>query len=235
MIRGIMADESVDLREVLSWLSRDELREVCGELNIDAGGRDKEGYVTRIVAHVAAVPKTTAKEAAVEEIEDPPPTSRRQRVQDPEEIDILIVHGHDDRMRLEIKRFVEALRLKTVVLQDAPDRGLTILEKLELYASLAKYAIVLLSPDDEGYSKRDGKEAAKPRARQNVILELGTMIGKLGRPRIAVLASGALEKPSDIDGLVYIEYDSKHADAAFLRLARQLRTAGFTIDMNLIT
>ena len=239
MIRGILADDSVDLREVLSWLNREELREICVGLNLDPSGRDKEGYVVRIVEHVVVAQSPKAMvvhdDVAESEVEPARVSPRRQRAQDSEEIDIFIVHGHDDRMRLEIKRFVEALRLKAVVLQDAPDRGLTILEKLELYAGQAKFAIILLSPDDEGYSKREGKDAVKMRARQNVILELGMMIGKLGRPHVAVLASGVLEKPSDIDGLVYIEYDPKHADAAFLKLARQLRTAGFTIDMNLVT
>jgi len=241
MIRGILADASIDLREILSWLNRDELKEICEALNLDASGRDKEGYVVRIVAHVAATVAPRAAVAAPEEdasetpVVPPNKSSRRQRTAESDEVDVFIVHGHDDRMRLEIKRFVETLRLKAVVLQDAPDRGMTILEKLEHYVQKAKFAVILLSPDDDGYSKRDGEKALQSRARQNVILELGMMIGSLGRSNVAVLASGALEKPSDIDGLVYIEYDPRHADASFLRLARQLRTAGFSIDMNLVT
>lgn len=237
MIRGIMADDTVELREVLGWLNRVELREICEGLGLDPSGKEKEGYVVRIIDHVGVVgtSKAAPSEAASEDEEDAPAPAiaRRQKPKEPE-VDVFIVHGHDDRMRLEIKRFLEMLQLKTVVLQDAPDRGMTILEKLEFYAMRARYAIVLLSPDDEGYSVRQGKEAAKSRARQNVILELGMMIGKLGRSRIAILHSGVQEKPSDIDGLVYIEYDPKHADAAFLKLARQLRTAEFAIDMNLL-
>ena len=135
-------------------------------------------------------------------------------------------------MRLEIKQFIDRLGLRAVILQDEPNSGLTVLEKLEKNRDLTTYAIVLLSPDDVGYSQKDGKDAARPRARQNVILELGMMIGTLGRGRVAVLHQGNVEMPSDIQGLVYITYERNHADSANLRLARELRHAGFDIDLN---
>ena len=40
------------------------------------------------------------------------------------------------------------------------------------------------------------------RARQNVILELGMLLVRLGRKRVAILHKGSLELPSDITGRV---------------------------------
>lgn len=244
MIRAIMRDPNVDLPEVLSWLKREQLKQICEMFRLEARGREKEGYVERIVEHIHAGANSDDEAASDEgadadEVEPPrvavPATKSgadvRARTVD-EEFDVFIVHGHDDAMRLEIKRFLDDLELTSVVLQDAPDKGNTILEKLESYASQAKHAIILLSPDDEGYSRRDGQAKAKARARQNVVLELGLMIGKLGRSHVTVLHQGNVELPSDILGLIYVEYDARHKDAALLRLAKQLRHAGFKIDLN---
>ena len=35
------------------------------------------------------------------------------------------------------------------------------------------FGIVLMTPDDKGYADRDGSQATQPRARQNVVLEMG--------------------------------------------------------------
>ena len=65
------------------------------------------------------------------------------------------------------------------------------------------FAVVLLTPDDMGCvagSKIDVAQL-KPRARQNVILELGYFIGRLGRTRVCALHKGNVELPSDYQGV----------------------------------
>jgi predicted nucleotide-binding protein len=73
-------------------------------------------------------------------------------------------------------------------------------------------------------------EAQQPRARQNVILELGYFLGKLGRGRVCVIYVDGVEIPSDYHGVVFVPLDE--AGAWRLRLARELKAAGFDIDMN---
>jgi len=68
------------------------------------------------------------------------------------------------------------------------------------------------------------------RARQNVILELGYFMGKLGRRRVAALYSPDVELPSDIHGLGYIAVDP--AGAWTFRLSTELASAGFDVDLN---
>ena len=65
----------------------------------------------------------------------------------------------------------------------------------------------MLTGDDTGYSQKEGEENKKPRARQNVILELGMLIGAIGRENCIILRQTSVETPSDIDGLIYIAFD----------------------------
>ena len=89
------------------------------------------------------------------------------------------------------------------------------------------FAIVLLTPDDEG--GRQG-ERQQPRARQNVILELGYFIGRLGRGQVCALKLGDIELPSDILGVAWTLLDA--AGAWRQRVAKELDAAGYRLDWN---
>ena len=88
---------------------------------------------------------------------------------------VFLVHGHDEAMESRVARFLERLKLTPIILHEQANKGWTIIEKFESHSSDVGFAIVLLSPDDIG-SAKGGTPA--PRARQNVILELGYFIGK---------------------------------------------------------
>jgi predicted nucleotide-binding protein len=121
------------------------------------------------------------------------------------------------------------LGLDVIILSEQPNQGRTIIEKFEHYARVS-FALVILTPDDQGGRRGDMQQ---PRARQNVILELGFFIGKLGRERVAALATSEIERPSDVDGVLYIPYDK--AGAWKYKLADELRAAGLPVDMNKLT
>lgn len=142
---------------------------------------------------------------------------------------VFIVHGHDDVAKLSLARFLEKLGTNPIILQEQPNKGRTILEKFEAHASGATFAVVLMTPDDIGFpvGKEDSK---KPRPRQNVILELGYFAGKIGRDKTLVLTKGDIEIPSDVLGLAYEPMDK--SDGWKLRLAKELKEAGFHIDLN---
>jgi len=120
----------------------------------------------------------------------------------------LIVHGHDETVKLELKNYLQnTLHLpEPIILHEQPNRGRTLIEKFEDYASSTCLAFVLLTPDDREASAEDSDDG-KRRARQNVILELGWLLGKLGRSggRVILLHKGPLELPSDLRGVVYID------------------------------
>lgn len=140
---------------------------------------------------------------------------------------VFIVHGHDEAAKEGAARLIERLHLTAVILHERPDRGRTIIEKLEAHAEEAAYAVILLTPDDIGGGD---SESLNPRARQNVIMELGFFIGKLGRKKVCALLKGTIEQPSDLSGVLYVPMD----DGASwqLRLALEMKTAGLPVNLN---
>lgn len=140
---------------------------------------------------------------------------------------IFLVHGHDDDMLQTVARFVERLELEVLILHEQASGGDTIIEKFERNSEVA-FAVVLLSSDDVG-ARKSSKPKLQPRARQNVILELGYFIGKLGRERVCALVRGPLEVPSDFHGILYVPYPGNDWK---LQLVRELKHAGFDVDAN---
>lgn len=119
---------------------------------------------------------------------------------------IFIVHGHDDLVKTEVKSFVESLGLEPIILHLQPSAGRTIIEKIEQYSNVG-FAIVLYTPCDVG-AKRDSLIFQR-RARQNVVFEHGYLIAKLGRDKVVAVVKGDIEKPNDISGVVYVDFDEE--------------------------
>ncbi len=141
---------------------------------------------------------------------------------------VFIVHGHDEGAKLLLAHFIEQLDLEPIILSEQPNEGRTVVEKFEANSDVA-YAVVLLTPDDIGHP-RDMPDKTRPRARQNVILELGYFVGRLSRARVCALLKGSVEIPSDIHGVVYISIDE--GGGWKLKLASELKQAGIEIDLN---
>jgi hypothetical protein len=72
-------------------------------------------------------------------------------------------------------------------------------------------------------------DSPRPWWSQNVILELGFFIGALGR-RCLCLEGGGSRGAIGYQGLEYVSIDP--AGGWKLRLAREVKAAGFDIDMN---
>ncbi len=146
---------------------------------------------------------------------------------------VFVVHGRDELAKALVSGTLKDLRLRPIVLSEQPSKGQTIIEKLEYYAGEASFAVILLTPDDVGRSASDTAE--RSRARQNVVLELGYFIAKLGRAKTCALYKAGIELPdmelpSDFSGVVYTPMDD--AGAWKFTLAKELRAAGFTVDLN---
>ena len=142
--------------------------------------------------------------------------------------EVFIVHGRDDGAKETVARFLTSQGLNPVILHEQPNQGRTIIEKFEEYSKVG-FAIVLLTPDDTG-AARDELGQSQLRARQNVILELGFFLGKLGRHRTCALLKEDVEIPSDYRGVLYINMDGQGAWKS--ELARELREAGLDVDTN---
>ena len=140
---------------------------------------------------------------------------------------IFIVHGHDGDTKLRVAEFAERVTGKRpVILHEQADSGRTIIEKFEEHASEAGFAIILLTADDEGKAK--GATQLNLRARQNVVLEFGYFIAKLGRGPVVALHEVGVELPSDVSGVLY----KSLAGNWHTELARELKAAGIDIDFS---
>ena len=142
---------------------------------------------------------------------------------------IFVVYGHDEIARTQLEALLRRWDLEPIILDQQASGGQTIIEKLEEYGADVGYAIVLATPDDDGKAKSEA--VYKSRVRQNVVLELGMFLAKLGRERVAILLKEAadFDKPSDIQGLVYIPFQNK-VDEVALSLIRELSRQGYKID-----
>lgn len=140
---------------------------------------------------------------------------------------VFVVHGHDDHAKTAVENFLHRLKVEPIILHLQPNGGRTIIEKLEDEAAPAAYAVILLTPDDEGRKK--GDPALRDRARQNVIFEWGLFVGTLKRKNVCALHKG-IELPSDMQGVLYVEMDG--AGVWQRKLATELRAAGLTIDID---
>ena len=141
---------------------------------------------------------------------------------------IFIVHGRDHNLLTQVENVLRALGLEPIILQEQANIGKTIIEKIEECTDVG-FGIVLYTPCDEGRLKSEDGEL-KSRARQNVVLEHGYLMAKLGRERVCCLVSKNVEFPSDIQGLGYIP--ANDFDQWKYKIAKELKAAGFDIDMN---
>jgi predicted nucleotide-binding protein len=167
-----------------------------------------------------------AIEGLQERLAEFPAASHSEQVSAPQEYErkVFIVHGHDNEAKVEIARFLERIGFVPIILHEQASKNQTVIEKIESNSDVG-FAIVLLTPDDEGNKKGD---LPQPRARQNVVLELGYFVGHLRRERVCALMRGKVEIPSDFGGIVYETFDEFGGWKS--KLAKELEAAKYVID-----
>lgn len=144
---------------------------------------------------------------------------------------IFVVYGHDENVRNELENILRRWNLEPIILDKMASGGKTIIEKLESQMPDIGYGVVLATADDEGFKKGTPNEKMY-RCRQNVVLEMGMLLAKLGRDKIAILQQhpNDMERPSDIQGLLYIPFEDKLEPEASKLLAREIEAKlGITI------
>jgi predicted nucleotide-binding protein len=149
---------------------------------------------------------------------------------------IFVVHGRDHESRDQLELVLRRLGLSPFVLQITGGGGDTLIEALERQigkSAQSSFGIVLLTPDDLGYLKEDKPEDAKPRARQNVIMEMGMLLASLTRKRCAILQKGFVETPSNMGGVITIPFNV-HVREAVPKLVQRLQESGFKLDPSAI-
>jgi predicted nucleotide-binding protein len=145
---------------------------------------------------------------------------------------IFVVHGRDHDTRDQLELVLRRLGLEPFVLQVTGGGGDTLIEALERMigkSAQSSFGIVLVTPDDLGHLKTEKPEDSKPRARQNVVLEMGMLLASLTRKRCAILQKGFVELPSNMGGVITIPFND-HVREAVPKLVQRLQEAGFKLD-----
>jgi predicted nucleotide-binding protein len=180
--------------------------------------------LSRMQQPAASLPSTEAGNGAGSKSEEPRTTTSPVESDGRSPNRVFVVHGRNEQARTTVVSFLESVGLRGIVLHDQPNMGRHLLTKFIEEAELVTFAVVLMTDDDVGGAK-DGPVA--PRARQNVILELGYFLAHLGQPRVCALISPGLETPSDFDGIVYIRMGT---DQRWKKeLMRELQAAGLPV------
>jgi hypothetical protein len=116
---------------------------------------------------------------------------------------IVMIHGHDSGLKHELTDYLKNdMLLPEPVVLSLSSRGQTVMEKFELEVNEADLIFVLTAPEDFNC-----KLASLPK--RNILLELGYLIGKLGKKseKLVILLKNKdnVNLPTDIYGLEYIE------------------------------
>ena len=147
---------------------------------------------------------------------------------------IFIGYGEDESSKCALAEIITELRLEPVMLESEANSGRKFVEKFEEYN--VGFAFVLLTPDEEGRKRseiiestkslRKSRQPLRLRAGQNVLFELGYLMGKLGRNRICCLYKGNIDTPSNLGGIGRLEYE-KSIDECYRNIIRELTKAGY--------
>jgi len=135
---------------------------------------------------------------------------------------VFIVHGHNMEILLKLKELLEnSYNIKPIVLNEAPDRGRTVMEKFEVYAKDSYFAFVIMTKDDIVINERKTYEQGRP----NVFFELGWFCGRYGRDRVRIIKEGGAKMPSDLYGIITHNF-SENLEEIYSRIKQDLKYIG---------
>ena len=214
-----------DDKAILNWWPSN------GTLQAQGPEAPKKRLDEAITTALSETTSTTTSTTAIDDKSSPSIAPKNHSGERSEKV--FVVYGHDEVAREQLELVLHRLDLDPFVLGNTAGGGLTIIEALEreiLSPQKGKrFGIVLLTPDDMGYKQGDGPENAEPRARQNVVMEMGMLIAAFGRDRVAILKKGHVEVPSDASGIIYLPFNVHVKDTA-AKLCQRLSEAGFELS-----
>jgi predicted nucleotide-binding protein len=203
----------------LSARLRDELPELYGDLperqnppvkattDYEGRGYVERQHLERLVRDIDYVFEVRANSELSAPAEQ---QSREHRV--------FLSHGRAPDWR-EVQAYIERdLGVPTLELAQQPNLGRTILQKLAEESDQCSYAVIVMTGDDQ-------VAAGAPRARENVIHEIGYFQGRYGLANVCLLHEEGTSIPSNVHGVVYIPFPKGMVSAAFGILTRELSAA----------
>jgi len=140
-----------------------------------------------------------------------------------------LVVGSDEKACEEVVRFLEKIGSRAIPSCPSPGSAASILDALDEHADVA-FAVILLSAEETEGGAR-ARTARTPRqAGRNTSLELGVLLGRLGRKNLCMLHPEGAQAPPDSEGIACVALDTRGAWR--FDLARAMKGAGLPVDLN---
>lgn len=134
------------------------------------------------------------------------------------EFSVFISHGRSSAWK-DVARFIEvSLDVPTMELSESPNRGRTIIQKLDEETNNCSFAVIVITAEDEMAS-------GDIRARQNVVHEIGFFQGRVGLQNVLFLMEEGVQGFSNIDGIVYESFKKNHIKSTFERIRQEIEHA----------
>lgn len=130
-----------------------------------------------------------------------------------------IAHGGKSEARDKLCRYLSALGVIPLIIEDEPKEGRSVDEQVEHYLKQADCAVILGTADDK--ELKDGKLYP----RRNVHIEIGRFQEKFPT-RIVYLLEDEASLPSNISEKLYTRFSKESMDEAFISVARELKAFG---------
>ncbi|HWY11717.1 MAG TPA: nucleotide-binding protein [Bacteroidia bacterium] len=132
-----------------------------------------------------------------------------------EEITIFISHGRSHLWN-NVARYIEnKLGINTVILHERPNKGRTVIEKLEEETEDCDFAIIVMTAED---TQADGSL----RTRENVVHEIGFCQGSFGRENVLVLKQKGIAPFTNLSGIVYEEFEGENIKSTFPKIQQEI-------------
>lgn len=129
---------------------------------------------------------------------------------------VFISHGRSADWR-EVQPYIEKdVGIPTLELEQEPNLGRTIIEKLLDNATNCSSAVIVMTGDD--VANED-----EARVRENVMHEIGFFQGRYGRDSVVLLHEEGVNIPSNLSGVVYIPFPKDSISSGFHVLQRELK------------
>lgn len=132
---------------------------------------------------------------------------------------VFLVH-HESTYSEVVRRFIEddcGLPMHEISSTDIASGGYS--ERLAQQVGWGSFAVCLLSRDEMMVGGR-------ARADQNVVYQARFFQGKYGFSRVALLIEEGRDGPSNVAGIVRLDFPSPQVDATFIDLRRMLQREG---------
>jgi predicted nucleotide-binding protein len=141
---------------------------------------------------------------------------------------ILFIYGRDPAGTESVLRFIEKVGLQAYSFQEQTNGSHSIMEKFGKFSNI-NFAILLITPEDL-IPPEDKLMGKKSWISQNVIFELGFLVGKLGLGRVCVLYHEGMEIPFDFSDIVCVPMDTRGRWR--LLVAKEIKQVGIEVDLN---